>query len=329
MAVSGIIKKIAVAVALMTGLACSQSALGQSDNYPSREIKIICAFPAGSGADIWVRFFAEQARPLLKQPVLVENRVGASGLMATTAAAKSKPDGYTLFMHSPTSLAANYFMFKDKPIDPSKEMITVASLFKFTFYLTVAANKPWKDVKDLIADLRIKGDKASYATTAPPGQLMGSLFKEILQLKALEVPYRTGPDALNDYLSGAIDYGFQDGVFALAQQRAGNLRVLAIGSRERMNSHPDIPTLHEIGVEGLDVPGFFGILAPTGTPQPIIERLNEVFRDVVASPAAQEFIVRSGGEPLSLSSPDAQKRFHDSFEEWGRLIKVARIEPKG
>ena len=326
---NGPFKKLATAVALMTGLACTQSALAQSDTYPSREVKIICAFPAGSGADIWVRFFAEQARPLLKQPVLVENRVGASGLMATTTAAKSKPDGYTLFMHSPTSLAANYFMFKDKPIDPSKEMVTVASLFKFTFYLTVAANKPWKDVKELIADLRVKGDKASVATTAPPGQLMGALFKDILQLKALEVPYRTGPEALNDYLSGAIDYGFQDGVFALAQQRAGNLRVLGIGSRERLTSHPDIPTLHEMGVEGLDVPGFFGVLAPTGTPQPVIDKLNGVFREVVASPVTQEFIIRSGGEPMSLSSVDAQKRFLDSFDEWGRLIKVAKIEPKG
>lgn len=326
---SGVKRKLLFAVALITTIATAQSVMAQSDNYPSREVKIICAFPAGSGADIWVRFFAEQARPLLKQPVLVENRVGASGLMATTAAAKSKPDGYTLFMHSPTSLAANYYMFKDKPIDPSKEMITAASLFKFTFYLTVAATKPWKDVKDLIAELRSKGDKANYATTAPPGQLMGSLFKEILQLRALEVPYRTGPEALNDYLSGAIDYGFQDGVFALAQQRAGNLRVLAIGSRDRLTSHPEIPTLHEMGVEGLDVPGFFGVLAPTGTPQPVIDKLNAVFSEVVATPQTQEFIVRSGGEPLSLSSSDAQKRFLDSFEEWGRLIKIAKIEPKG
>ena len=111
--------------------------------------------------------------------------------------------------------------------------------------------------------------------------------------------------------------------------RAGNLRVLGIGSKERLSSHPEIPTLHEMGVADLDVPGFFGVLAPTGTPQPVIDKLNDVFRQVVASPTAQEFIVRSGGEPLSLTSADAQKRFLDSFDEWGRLIKVAKIEPKG
>jgi tripartite-type tricarboxylate transporter receptor subunit TctC len=158
---------------------------------------------------------------------------------------------------------------------------------------------------------------------------MGSLFKEILQLKALEVAYRTGPDALNDYLSGAIDYGFQGGVFALSQQRAGNLRVLAIGSRERLSSHPEVPTLHEMGLEGLDVPGFFGVLAPTGTPQLIIEKLNAIFREVVATPQTQDFIIRSGGEPHTLSSTDAQSKFIKSFEEWGRLIKIAKIELKG
>ena len=317
------------AATALLGLAIAAVPARAQEEYPSRPVTVICAFPPGSGADIWVRFFAEQARPFMKQPLIVENKPGASGLIATTFSARAKPDGYTIFIHSPTSLAANYFMFKDKPIDPSKAMVTTAGLLKFTFYLTVEANRPWKDVKELIAYLREKGDKASFATTSPPGQLMGNLFKEILQLKAVEVPYRTGPDSLNDYKSGALDFGFQDGVFTFAQVRAGNFRVLGIGSKERMSSHPDLPTLHELGVTGLDVPGFFGVMVPTGTPQAVIEKLNKVFVDVVATPASQEFIRNSGGEPLSISAADAQKRFLESFDEWGRLIKLAKIEPKG
>ncbi len=321
--------KLAVGVsALLIAAAITGSAFAQAD-YPSKEIKVVCAFPPGSGADIWVRFFAEQARPFMKQPLIVENRPGASGLIATTYSAKAKPDGYTIFIHSPTSLAANYFMFKDKPVNPSKEMVTAATLLKFTFYLTVEANKPWKDVKELIAYLREKGDKASYATTSPPGQLMGSLFKELLNLKAVEVPYRTGPDSLNDYKSGALDYGMQDGVFTFAQVRAGNFRVLGIGAKDRMSSHPELPTLHEQGVTGLDVPGFFGVMVPAGTPKDVIAKLNKVFVDVVATPASQEFIKNSGGEPMSVSADEAQKRFLDSFNEWGRLIDLAKIEPKG
>lgn len=321
--------KLAVGVsALLIAAAITGSAFAQAD-YPSKEIKVVCAFPPGSGVDIWVRFFAEQARPFMKQPLIVENRPGASGLIATTYSAKAKPDGYTIFIHSPTSLAANYFMFKDKPVNPSKEMVTAATLLKFTFYLTVEANKPWKDVKELIAYLREKGDKASYATTSPPGQLMGSLFKELLNLKAVEVPYRTGPDSLNDYKSGALDYGMQDGVFTFAQVRAGNFRVLGIGAKDRMSSHPELPTLHEQGVTGLDVPGFFGVMVPAGTPKDVIAKLNKVFVDVVATPASQEFIKNSGGEPMSVSADEAQKRFLDSFNEWGRLIDLAKIEPKG
>lgn len=320
---------LSIAAAAFAGSCAMVAPALAQEVYPAREIKVVCAFPPGSGADIWVRFFAEQAKPFMKQPLIVDNRPGASGLIATTYTARAKPDGYTIFIHSPTSLAANYFMFKDKPIDPSKTIVNAAALFNFTFYLTVAANKPWKDVKELIADMRAKGDKASFATTSPPGQLMGALFKEILQLKAVEVPYRTGPDSLNDYASGVVDYGFQDGVFAFAQQRAGNLRILAIGAKNRMTSHPDLPTLNELGVTGLDVPGFFGVMVPAGTPQNVIEKLNEVFAQVSATDASKEFVQRSGGEPVTLNPAESQKKFLDSFAEWGRLIEKAKIEPKG
>lgn len=316
-------------LALIAASAWTHGAQAQTDQYPSREVKVICAFPPGSGADIWVRFFTEQARPFMKQPLIVENRPGAGGLIATTYSARAKPDGYTIFIHSPTSLAANYFMFKDKPVDPRQSIVTVATLLNFTFYLTVAAERPWKDVKELIAYLRDRGDKASFATTSPPGQLMGNLFKHLLNLGAVEIPYRTGPDSVNDYKSGVIDFGFHDGVFAFAQQRAGNLRILGIGSKERMSSHPDLPTLNEMGVTGLDVPGFFGVMVPTGTPPAVIEKLNRVFVDVVATPASKEFILKFGGEPVSMSAGDAQKRFLDSFADWGRLIELAKIAPKG
>jgi len=324
-----IVGKALSIAAILAATAVSSPAAAQADVYPSREIKIVCAFPPGSGADIWVRFFAEQAKAFVKQPIIVDNRPGASGLIATTYTARAKPDGYTIFMHSPTSLAANYFMFKDKPIDPSQSLVTVAALFNFTFYLTVEAKRPWKDVKELVGYLREKGDKASFATTAPPGQLMGNLFKQLMNLKSVEVPYRTSPDTINDYKSGVIEFGFHDGVFAFAQQRAGNLRILALGSKERMPSQPDIPTLNELGATGLDVPGFFGVLVPAGTPQPAIDALNRLWVDVVGTPASKEFILKSGGEPVSMSATDAQKRYLESFKEWGRLIELAKIEPKG
>lgn len=317
------------ATATVASLCALAAPAAAQEAYPAREVKVVCAFPPGSGADVWVRFFAEQARPFMKVPMLVDNKPGASGLIATTFTARSKPDGYTIFIHSPTSLAANYFMFKDKPIDPSKAMVTVATLLDFTFYLTASTTKTWKSVKELVEYSKQRGDKVSFATTSPPGQLMGALFKELFELKAVEVPYRTGPDTVNDYKSGALDFGFHDGVFAHAQQRAGNLRILAVGSKKRMSADPDVPTLDESGAKGADVPGFFGVMVPAGTPKPVVDKLNKVFMDVVALPQTQAFIKKFGGDPIRLSADDAQKRFLQSFDDWGRLIKLAKIQPKG
>jgi tripartite-type tricarboxylate transporter receptor subunit TctC len=314
-----------LAIALLSFPAVAQT----SDPYPSRDVHVICAFPAGSGADVWVRFFAEQARPRVGKPVLVENRPGANGNIAAEYLARAKPDGYTIFIHSPTSVAANMFMFKNTPADLDGQIVTVATLLRFSFYLTVDAKRPWKNVEELVAYLRQKGDKASFATTSPPGRLMGNLFKEIMQLKAVEVPYRTSPDTLNDLASGQLDYSFTDGVFAHAQARENRLKILAVGSKERMKSDPDIPTMQEQGVAGLDVPGFFGVMVPAGTPRPVIEKINGWMVDIVAQPLAQEFINNFGGDPLSATPDQAQRMFLDGISEWGRLVKRAKIKAEG
>jgi tripartite-type tricarboxylate transporter receptor subunit TctC len=175
-------KPFAVAL-IATALTAGASAHAETaDDYPSRELHVICAFPPGSGADVWVRFFAEQAKSRAGKPVLVENKPGANGNIAAEYMARAKPDGYTIFIHSPTSVAANMFMFKNTPADLDKSVITVATLLRFSFYLTVDAQRPWKNVEELVAYLNQKGDKASFATTSPPGRLMGNLFKQIMHL---------------------------------------------------------------------------------------------------------------------------------------------------
>jgi len=319
-----------ILVLIAAVLVSAAPALAQApDPYPSREVRVICAFPPGSGADVWVRFFAEQARPRVGKPVLVENRPGANGNIAAEYLARAKPDGYTIFIHSPTSVAANMFMFKNTPPDLDKQILTIATLLRFSFYLTVEAKRPWKNVEELVAYLRRKGDKASFATTSPPGRLMGNLFKTIMDLKAVEVPYRTSPETLNDLMSGQLDYSFTDGVFAHAQEREQRLKILAVGSKERMTSDPNIPTMQEQGVPGLDVPGFFGVMVPAGTPRPVIDMINGWIVDIVAQPQAREFINNFGGDPLSTTPDQAQRMFLDGIQEWGRLVKLAKIKPEG
>jgi tripartite-type tricarboxylate transporter receptor subunit TctC len=195
--------------------------------------------------------------------------------------------------------------------------------------MTVDARRPWTSVQDVVAHARERGSRASFATTSPPGRLMGNLFKQIMNLEAVEVPYRTAPDSINDILSGAVDFSFNDGVFAMSQMREGRLRVLGVGSLERITTTPDIPTMNEQGVTGLNVPGFFGVMMPTGAPRPIVAKINQWFVDVVKSKEGQEFIARYGGEPLALSPEASQKMFMDSISEWGRLVDLAKIKPEG
>ena len=316
------------AIALLA-VSISPSAAQAPDAYPARELHVICAFPPGSGADVWVRFFAEQLRLRAGKSVLVENRPGANGNIATEYLARAQPDGYTILIHSPTSIAANKFMLKNTPADLEKSIVTVATLFKFAPYLTVGATRRWRNVQEMVASLRQRADRASFSASSPMGRLTGNLFKEALQLNAVEIPNRTSADVLYDLQIGRLDYAFTDSVFARAQASEQNLKILAVAAHERMKSDSTIPTLEEQGVPGLDVQGFFGVMVPAGTPRPVINKINGWVVDVVAQAMTREFINNFGADPLTTTPDQAERMFLDSIREWGRLVKLARIKPEG
>ena len=316
------------AIALLA-VSVSPAAAQTPDAYPARELHVICAFPPGSGADVRVRFFAQQVGERAGQPVLVENQPGANGNIATEYLARARPDGYTILIHSPTSIAANKFMLKNTPADLDKSIVTVATLFKFAPYLTVGATRRWRNVQEMVAYLRQRADRASFSASSPTGRLTGNLFKEALQLNAVEIPNRTSADVLYDLQTGRLDFAFTDSVFARAQASEQNLKILAVAAHERMKSDSTIPTLEEQGVPGLDVQGFFGVMAPAGTPRPVASKINGWIVDVVAQRLTQEFISNFGADPLIATPDQAERMFLDSFREWGRLVKLARIKPAG
>jgi tripartite-type tricarboxylate transporter receptor subunit TctC len=323
-------RRTALALAGAAPLAMVSSRLAaQAEPYPSRDIHIVCGFPAGSGADVWVRFFVDQIRPMVPKPIIVENRVGANGNIATEYVARAKPDGYTILSHSPTALAANMFMFKNQGMDIRASLVNVATMIEFAFYLVVDSKRPWKNLQDVLAHVREKGDKASFATTSSSGRLLGNLMNQTLNLKATEVQYRTASDSLNDVASGALDYAFYDGVISHAQAREGRIKIIGAGTKERMKSDPDVPTLIEQGAPGVYAPGFFGVLTPTGTPQAINDQINKWYVAALATKTAQDFIYKFGADPLSTSTTDAQKMFTETIGEWGDLVKRSKIEPQG
>jgi len=200
-------------LALLPALSMSQPATAQS--FPSRELVLVCAFPAGSGADVIVRFFAEKLRPLTGRPVIVQNRPGAGGNMATEFMLRAKPDGHTIFVHAGNTVASNQHLIKNNPIDPVRQIQVAATINRQGFFITVHARSPYRDLKTLTEAMRAKGEKATYAVTANSGVIMGALYKKQAGLQAVEVRYKQGIETIREMESGVIDYALYDPQVAL------------------------------------------------------------------------------------------------------------------
>src|SRR5262245_47323491 len=299
----------------------------RAQDFPNQDLRFLCAFPAGSGADVIVRYFADKMRPLVKRTVIVDNKPGAGGNIAAEAMVRSKPDGHTIFIHAGNTVAGNMHLIKKPPFDAAKAIQVVATINKQAFMLAVDAKRPWKSVPELSAYLKDKGDKAAYAVSANSGSVMGAMYKEQAGLQAVQVHYRLAADALNDMSSGKIDYALQDPVFALSQQREGRLRVLGVASAERLKSNPELPTMTEQGVP-MDLVGWFAAMAPSATPRPIIDQWNRWFGEVVGSAETQTFLKNYGGDPWIATPEQGQARLVSDIAAWGDYIRIAKLEPQ-
>jgi len=315
-------------VALAAAVALLPRGATAADAYPSQDIHVICAFPAGSGADVLVRYFAEKLRQKAGKSVIVENKTGAAGNISAEYTARSKPDGYTVYIHAGSSTAANYWLFKKPPIDPVKVLQVVATLNQQPFMVTVATNSPYKTLKDLTEAMVKKGEKASYMESNTTGKVMGELYKLATGVKAVDVPYRTANDALNDFASGAIDYGMVDPVFALVQEREGRLRNLAVSTGKRMKAVPNLPTMTEEGVPGIELFGWFAAMVPHATPRPIQEQLNKWFNEIEATDETREYLAKFGGDPWITTIEEGQAQLAKDKDAWQDYVKKAKIEPQ-
>ena len=279
--------KLAIIVAAVTAAGAVQ-AQQPSQPYPSKEIRVVSAFPPGSGADVLVRYFAEHLKPLTGRTVLVENKAGAGGNIATEYVARSKPDGHMMFIHAGNTLASNYHLIKNNPVDAGKQMQVAATINRQAFMLVVDASKPWKSVRELTEHLKQKAEKGSYGTAANSGVIMCALYKELAKLQTVEVNYKMAQDTLNDMSNGSVDFGCHDPVFALSQAREGRLRILGVASGTRLNAAPEIPTMTEQGYS-MDLVGWFSAMVPAATPKPIVDQINAWFRKIHADPELLSF----------------------------------------
>jgi tripartite-type tricarboxylate transporter receptor subunit TctC len=309
-------------------LGASLVAPAQAQQYPSQDVHFICAFPAGSGADVIVRWYAEKLRPIIGRTIVVENKVGAIGNLATEYVARAKPDGYTIYVHGASALAANMHLFKNPSVDAANAIQIAATINRQPTMLVVAAQQPWKSVAELTAYLHQKGDKASYATSNPLGKVMGALYKQHEALESVEVVYRTAADSLNDMQSGTLDYGLLDNIYAAAQAREGRLRILAVSTKDRLQANPDIPTMTELGIP-MNVTGWFSAMVPMGTPRPIVDLINAWFNQVTGSEDGKKFLNSVASDPWVGTPDEAQAFLRQEIKDWGDYVRLAKIEPQG
>ena len=299
-----------------------------AQNYPAQDVHFICGFAAGSGADIIVRYFSDKLRPLMGRSILVENRVGAIGNIATEYVARSKPDGYTIYVTGANSVAANMHLFKSPTVDATKELQIAATIYNATMMIAVRADSPYKDAKELAAAMKTKGDKATWGFTNPTGKVLGSLYRDRAGLKSVDVGYKTAADYFNDLASGSLDYVAIDNVAAMANARAGRLKILGVGSDTRMKSTPELPTLKEQGYD-MDVRTWWAALVPTATPRPIIDQLNGWFKQVLVTEETAKFLASVASDPWVSTPEEGQAYFVKDVTRWGEYVKLAKIEPQG
>jgi tripartite-type tricarboxylate transporter receptor subunit TctC len=316
---------------LLSPFAILAAALGlaapaAAQDYPNKDIHVIVGFPAGSGADVYARYFANKLSVLSKQTVIVENKPGAQSSIATEYVARAKPDGYTLFIGGADSFGSPLYLFKKPPTDPRKDFVYISPLVSQGFILVVTTDKPFKTVADLTADLKQKGDKASYATANNPATILAETYKKSAGLATVQVNYKTSTDFINDMMDGRIDFVMADPVFGLSRIREGKMKPLAISTGTRIHSLPDIPTMQEARIAGVDMNLWWVAAAPAGTPQPIVDKLNGWFTEIGKMDETREFLGKFGAEPFTASPVETKKLVDKEIADWENYVKLAKIE---
>lgn len=295
--------------------------------YPSQPIRLISMFPPGAGADVKIRFYGQRLAARSGATVVVENKPGAFGNIATEAAARAKPDGYTIYIcPSSSMLVANRFIFKKLNFDPLNDFEHITTLQVFAFSLLVKADR-FKTVPELTAYLKEKGDKASYGSIAAPGFISAEIYKAKFGLKAVEVKYKEQNSMINDMLNGALDFSFVDLITVAGPVREGKLKGLCMASAEPLKNVPGVPGAREAGIPDLDIRNFWSVHVPAKTPKPVCEQLEKWFNEIALEPEVKAFNAKTGADELPGNSKMLRELLERETKNWAGYAKLANIKP--
>ena len=309
------------AIAASSLLACAAGAHAASA-YPDRPVRMIVPFTPGGGTDLVARMIAQKLGENLGQPVVVDNRPAVDGVVGTEIAARSQPDGYTLLQVS-TSHAINVALGRKLPYDTLKDFAPIAHTANQQLILVVNPTLPVRTVKELIALGRAKPDALNYGSSSNATALPTELFKAMTGIQAQHIPYKGSPPMLADLIAGQIQMSIAAAISAIPQVKAGKLRVLAIGDSRRSSEMPDLPTIAEAGVPGYQATIWSGLLAPAGTPAPIIERLNREVVKAVRAPDFRAKLLELGAESVGSTAAEWGAFLRSEIEKWQKIAKRA------
>jgi tripartite-type tricarboxylate transporter receptor subunit TctC len=317
--------RVVVAAAVLCGTATL--ACAQSDSYPTRPIRFIAANAPGGGLDITARAITPKLTAVLGQQVIVDNRAGAAGSVASEIVAKSAPDGYTIMVGSIGGLAVNTHLYKGLGYDPLRDLAAITWAVSGSNVLVVHPSVPAKSVKELIAVAKAQPGKLSYGSSGAgnAGHLAGELFKGMAGIDMVHIPYKGGAPAMIDLLAGQIQLIFSSAPTAVPQVKNGKIRGLAVTTAKRSVVLPDLPTVSESGLPGFEADNWYGVVTTMKTPRPIIDRLNVEIVRALHAPDVKQLLLTQGLEVRTSTPQEFGAYIKSEYEKWGKVIRTAGI----
>ncbi|GAA5231813.1 tripartite tricarboxylate transporter substrate binding protein [Verticiella sediminum] len=308
-------------------LAVPAAALAADADYPAKPVRLIVPFAAGGATDIFGRLVANELSQSLHQPFVVENRPGGGGNIGSNVVASAAPDGYTLLLGAAGNIAINPGLFKNMPFDPIKDLSPVALAGSSINVLVVPASLPAASVQDLIALAKSKPGALNYASSGNGGttHLAAEMFKTMADVDILHVPYQGSGPAMIDLLAARVDLMFDNLPSALPKVQSGELKALGVTGSARSQSMPDVPTVAEAGVPGFEATTWFGIFAPAGTPQPIVDKLNAAVNAALDKPEIIARLDSMGAEAKPTTPAAFAELVATDTRKWGEVIRQANI----
>ncbi|WP_426959239.1 Bug family tripartite tricarboxylate transporter substrate binding protein [Muricoccus radiodurans] len=297
--------------------------------WPSRPIRIVVGFAAGGSTDIATRVMQPKLQQILGQPIVIDNRPGAGGNLATEIVVRAPADGYNFLMGTIGALAINPTMYSNLGFDPQTDLTPVGMAGNVLNVLVVPADRPWRNVQALIEAAKAAPDTITYGSSGigGAGHLAGALLDQLAGVKTVHVPYRGGGPLMTDLVGGKVDYAFSTAPTALPQVESGRLRMLAVPTLQRLRTHPNTPTVAET-LPGYEVANWYALVGPKNLPRPIVDRMNAAMRETLQDRSVASTLEGQGVEPTPTTPEELARFIRDETAKWAPIVRATGARPE-